>query len=1058
MEANHKVGGAAWGWVLGIDYFGPFDPDCDGNVWGLCGVETAHTDLGFLELSANKEALDSMKGVKKMVRDLTAMGPDPLPIVRLHSDQDPSFQAELSEYLASINVAQTDTGGHRPENNSKTEKRIGIITMAFKACLLEATGGTKYYEKLWGVGLKYANYCVNRSSRADGRPSPYSMRMGVDYVWDRKLDHHFGAKVISHVKEDHRMTSFALPAEEGIWVGRSTETPGADIIVPITWDGGAGCYILGKSKAVFGCKVDNGHFPLRSGPDALRPDSLDDFEGFIQSFEYQMYGNEITEEDKAWQIEGEDPLAEVESIELKRGKGKKAKYLVKWVGSDKKTWEPLSHLKGAKDAVAQYEAQFGRQPAKDKAKGKTIANVPVSNSKLNPKPNPQLNPDTNPIVERAKAKMQAKVKAPELANPTNHTTQPNPNPIVARAKAKVKAKAKVLPTSLTDTQPRRSPRLVAALCRIAMLVALVAGTVAAEAPVWVPVDGNIGMGVNDVAIRELILREGVPGSVVDWRAGYQAEMDAVESKRLIKLVGAEMETARRGPCVRLRMRLEAKKDGRKKARLIVQGFREPTSWDVGGTDSPTAAMASIRTLLFMKGLLGDVISSIDVSTAFLQAEEYEAGSMPRYVYYQATQGGPRVYYRLRGCLYGQRTASMEWHRTLVQWLASEGFTQGKNDPCVFTHPITHLTLAVVVDDILVRGHPKHSASFYKALGSKFECKEPSYLTHTSGITYCGLDLSLMLVNGISYVTIDQQVDLERYLEDIGVKNTKKVRNPMPKNYAIYTHPKVLDSERAHRYRSIVGALNFYACALRYDIAYPVSRLSQFSCRPTEGSEKALAQVLAYLNCTTDFALCGSGDSGLSVRTVETAMSNLKHNSLGDVVDVYSDSDHAGQRAEHSKSQSGMIILLNKSPVYWRSSKQVSTAVSSATAEIYSLSDCVKQAKLYQWRAQEMGLQVNNPICIKVDNLQAKSFARGTCVETKLRGTFDIRSDWVQELRDAKEVQVDYIHTSNNYADLLTKSHTPVRFDQLVGMIGNKTVKKLVQAKALMVFAGMVQVA
>ena len=149
----------------------------------------------------------------------------------------------------------------------------------------------------------------------------------------------------SHVKEDHRLTSFALPAEEGIWVGRSTETPGADIIVPITWDGGAGCYILGKSKAVFGCKVDNGHFPLRSGPDALRLDSLDEFEGFIQSFEYQMYGNEITEEDKAWQIEGEDPLAEVEAIELKRGKGKKAKYLVKWVGSDKKTWEPLSHLK-----------------------------------------------------------------------------------------------------------------------------------------------------------------------------------------------------------------------------------------------------------------------------------------------------------------------------------------------------------------------------------------------------------------------------------------------------------------------------------------------------------------------------------------------------------------------------------------------------------------------------------------------------------------------------------------------------------------------------------------
>ena len=48
----------------------------------------------------------------------------------------------------------------------------------------------------------------------------------------------------------------------------------------------------------------------------------------------------------------------------------------------------------------------------------------------------------------------------------------------------------------------------------------------------------------------------------------------------------------------------------------------------------------------------------------------------------------------------------------------------------------------------------------------------------------------------------------------------------------------------------------------------------------------------------------------------------------------------------------------------------------------------------------MGVKVNNPICIKVDNLQAKSFARGTCVETKLRGTFDMRSDWVAELRSS----------------------------------------------------------
>ena len=106
----------------------------------------------------------------------------------------------------------------------------------------------------------------------------------------------------------------------------------------------------------------------------------------------------------------------------------------------------------------------------------------------------------------------------------------------------------------------------------------------------------------------------------------------------------------------------------------------------------------------------------------------------------------------------------------------------------------------------------------------------------------------------------------------------------------------------------------------------------------------------------------------------------------------------------------------------------------------------------------MGVTVNNPICIKVDNLQAKSFARGTCVETKLRGTFDMRSDWVAELRSALEVQVDYVSTTNNYADLLTKSHTPVRFEQLINMINTKKLRKVAQEKSMVVFRSLVQAA
>ena len=62
---------------------------------------------------------------------------------------------------------------------------------------------------------------VDRQGQMGGRLPAFEIRNGAPYAWDDKVDHHFGAKVFSYVKEDHRETSFALPGEEGIWVGRS---------------------------------------------------------------------------------------------------------------------------------------------------------------------------------------------------------------------------------------------------------------------------------------------------------------------------------------------------------------------------------------------------------------------------------------------------------------------------------------------------------------------------------------------------------------------------------------------------------------------------------------------------------------------------------------------------------------------------------------------------------------------------------------------------------------------------------------------------------------------
>ena len=69
-------------------------------------------------------------------------------LVRLHSDDDKSFKGKLKAWLASEGIRQTDTGGYRPTNNSRVERRIRMINEAFRASLLVATGGLTIYESL----------------------------------------------------------------------------------------------------------------------------------------------------------------------------------------------------------------------------------------------------------------------------------------------------------------------------------------------------------------------------------------------------------------------------------------------------------------------------------------------------------------------------------------------------------------------------------------------------------------------------------------------------------------------------------------------------------------------------------------------------------------------------------------------------------------------------------------------------------------------------------------------------------------------------------------------
>ena len=463
------------------------------------------------------------------------------------------------------------------------------------------------------------------------------------------------------------------------------------------------------------------------------------------------------------------------------------------------------------------------------------------------------------------------------------------------------------------------------------------------------------------------------------------------------------------------MILELKRCGRKKGRLICQGFREPIEWDKGSNMSPVAFIDTIRMLILMNGPKSDLISTNDISVAFLQAHGFDPNDK-RYVSYKAYREADEHIFQLCGPLYGQRIASKQWYCTIAGWLCDRGFIQAQNEPCLFRNPDTGFKVVLVVDDLLCRGSPDATVKFHDELEGPngFECSEGSrqILTPDHDIDYCGLNLSMAVVDGFDFYSIDQIEGLVGMIEDLGLSSEPVKSSPMPNLDLLLSDSTPLNESDAAWCKSALGQLHYYARGTRWDIAYTVSAISQFCAKPTVGTKLAIKYLAGYL--------VGSAQFAITSRRFDRP----------DIFTFYTDANHYGG----GRSQTGVLIFLNGVPMHWRSNRQPITADSPAVSEIYALKEGIKDGRLVQWVAEEMGIVTAYPFTVLVDNSQVLSFQGDTCPNSKIRGSIDMRESWVKELRDLEIVATQYVEGSENLADILTKCFMGPKFRTLLQKI------------------------
>ena len=122
----------------------------------------------------------------------------------------------------------------------------------------------------------------------------------------------------------------------------------------------------------------------------------------------------------------------------------------------------------------------------------------------------------------------------------------------------------------------------------------------------------------------------------------------------------------------------------------------------------------------------------------------------------------------------------------------------------------------------------------------------------------------------------------------------------------------------------------------------------------------------------------------------------------------------------SKSTHGYINYFNQVPILWRFKAQTTVALSATEAEYIGLCSGVKELFSIFYTLQDWNIKVTTPMTISCDNEEAVQIRRNRTSNKRVRH-LQRQYFYVQDHYKNKLIDLQYINTQDNVADLLTKA-------------------------------------
>ena len=143
---------------------------------------------------------------------------------------------------------------------------------------------------------------------------------------------------------------------------------------------------------------------------------------------------------------------------------------------------------------------------------------------------------------------------------------------------------------------------------------------------------------------------------------------------------------------------------------------------------------------------------------------------------------------------------------------------------------------------------------------------------------------------------------------------------------------------------------------------------------------------------------------------------------------FSDSDR-GISLDDRKSTFGNCFSFGSGLITWSSKKQSIVALSSTEVEYVAVTSAGTQALWLRKVLEEIGEKQIHPTVIFCDNTSAIKLAKNRVHHSRTKH-FDLKYHFIIDLVQKKEVELRYIKTQEQIADIFTKAVDKVQFLKL----------------------------